>query len=163
MSSKSIGEAVLTVADDVLTLTHREHPDRQLTFSAEDCRQLLAYLNEVVTRESNQRQAFRVPVDRKSGLKVIVTRVVRRIPVVPLSISMTGIFIEADKSLPLKMDDEVDVTIDYETNSITLAGTVRRIEPDGYGLLFRDSFRGEEITPPPTLSRIVMALQRRAK
>ena len=125
--------------------------------------EIRSFLASLHLLDINRREAYRVPLHECNWLTVSIRCGGESIAVIPKTISVTGIFVAPPpgRSLDLSEGDAVDITLGFEGQSQKLDALVRRCQPGGFGLFFKDSMTGEQIDPPPQLSRIVMELQRR--
>ena len=116
-----------------------------------------------MTTELNRRSAFRVPVWPSSGLSATLHRDGTTQAVRPLEISLTGISFEFPcAQVPeLPSDADVEITLSFDNNTLTLPAVVVRRERGSYGLFFPSSKRNGEVDPPRALVGLVMELQRR--
>lgn len=164
MLRASFGTVQASLDGGLLTLTDAAAPGGQIRLDAEGMQSLVDFLVSAPARESNIRQAYRVAVRPTSGLTAGLHTGTTEIEAAPASISVLGIFLTppAGTKLDLAMDQEVRLSLEFEGQKLTLRGVVCRQDSTGCGLLFPDSLKGEELDPPPLLSRIVMELQRRA-
>lgn len=164
MLSTSIGPVQAILDGGILTLTDTATSGGPVRLDGEGMQALVDFLISAPARESNIRQAYRVAVRPSSGLAARLHAGPAAMNVVPGSISVLGIFLSPSPGtkLELSMDQEVVLSLEFEGQGLTLRGLVCRQDNTGSGLLFPDSLNGEELDPPPLLSRIVMELQRRA-
>ena len=163
MAEITIGEMQLVSDGNTLTIARRDQPDFAVCLDADGFRELLDFVTTIAGTEFNQRQTFRIPLWDSSGLSVQIRTDESQVSVKPTNISLTGIFVEVhpDDWLDLQQDADVEVTLEFEGETQTHHAIVRRREGNGYGLFFPESMKGEEIDPPPGITRIVMELQRR--
>lgn len=163
MTTTSIGTIDVRFDAGVLTLTDRQSPKTTLRFETAEIRSLAEFLNHLFLVESNARQAFRIPVSDYSGLTVELHRGDVRVAATPVTISLSGIFVRLPDSgaMTLSVGEEVDVTLHLSALTTTLHGQVSRRDRQGSGILFRSAFQGEQLDPPPDLTKIVMQLQRK--
>lgn len=163
MLSQKIGPVTARMELGTLILTDSRKPGLEIRLDGEGPRILGEFLAYAPDRGANDRQAFRVPISAASGL---VVRLLDSgtVPVVPVSISVTGMFITpiGGGALDFTIGRELAVQLEFEQRTLDLHGIVCRLDRTGAGLLFRESFRNEQVEPPPALTRIVMELQRRA-
>lgn len=164
MLTTSIGSVQASLDGGLLTLTDGATGGGPIRLDADGMQALVDFLVSAPARESNIRQAYRVAVRPMSGLTARLQVGLAASDVVPISISVLGIFIGPlpGTKLSLSMDQEVVLSLEFEGRGLTLRGIVCRQDSTGCGLLFPGSLKGEELDPPPLLSRIVMELQRRA-
>ena len=116
-----------------------------------------------MTMELNQRSAFRVPVWSASGLSATLHTDQSAHPVRPVEISLTGMFFEfpSADAPELPIDAEIEITLAFGSDRLTLPAVVRHREPNGYGIFFPECLHDEDVDPPWALVGIVMELQRR--
>jgi hypothetical protein len=110
---------------------------------------------------NNQRETFRLDVENEDDLFIEVRSGVTSIPVRPITLSLTGIFIEPCKGgmLTLTSGRMVDLIIEFEGKTIEQSAIVRRREGKGYGLSFGELANTKDAMPE--IRKIVMELQRR--
>lgn len=163
MLSTTIGTVTARLELGALILTDSKRPGVELRLDGEGPRLLAEFLSQTSERGTNDRQAFRVALSPASGLAVKLTGP-GAVPVTPVSISVTGMFLApiGGGALEFTIGKEVPLQLEFEQRTLDLHGIVCRLDRTGAGLLFREAFRGEEVEPPPALTRIVMELQRRA-
>jgi len=163
MLNTTIGTVTARMELGTLILTDSRRPDAEIRLEGDGPRALAEFLAYSPGRGANDRQAFRVPLATSSGLLVRLSGP-QAVPVVAVSISVTGMFLApaAGGTLDFAIGRELELQLEFEQRTLDLHGLVCRLDRTGCGLLFRESFRGEELDPPPALSRIVMELQRRA-
>ncbi len=164
MSALTLGDLVMEFSGTTLAVSHRNHPSELVRLDADSIARLRKYVQSLEPLETQRREAFRVPLEGLSELAVALVINGKDVPVVPLDISITGVYVKAraTSKLDLAYDDSLDVKLQYEQETLTYRGVVRRCEPNGIGLFFPESLKGEQINPPPELSRIIMDLQRKA-
>jgi len=163
MAETTIGDAHLISDGKALQITSRKQPELTVLFDAAEVEQLLDFIASLARTGSHRRQSFRVPLHKSSGLSTTIRVGQKLLPVTPTSISVTGIFVELQPEdwLDLALGDVLKIILKFEGEVQKYHGIVRRCEANGYGLLFTESLSGEEINPPPDLSRLVMELQHR--
>ena len=163
MPKVTIGDVIVTADRGALSFTRRDHPTPLLRFDAGEAGELMNFMRSYVTTELNQRSAFRVPVWPASGLSAELTADQRVHAVRPLDISLSGMSFEflSAGSPELPSNADVEITLTFEGNKLTLPAVVRRHEMNEYGIVFPESIRNDELDPPWQLVSIVMELQRR--
>ncbi len=163
MAEIAIGDIQLHSDGNTLTISGRNQPDMTVCLNASEIEQLLNFVSSLAGTGSRRRQSFRVPLNESSGLKVRILTEGRLVEVIPTSLSLTGVFVVVPPNewIDLAQGDILEVILEFENETHTYHGSVRRREVNGYGLLFTESMNGRQIEPPPDISRIVMELQRR--
>lgn len=163
MAEITIGDAHLVSDGKTLTISRQGQKGLSLSLDAAGVAELIDFVTSLATTEFNRRQDFRVPLHNSSGLSVQIRKGDRLISVTPTNISVTGIFIELprDDWIDFEQDDQLDVILEFEGESQSLGGVVRRCTENGYGLFFPKSMKGMELDPPAALTQVVMELQRR--
>ena len=163
MAEFEIGDVKISVDGSGLTLSPHDRPDLKIQFDQGGVSELLDLLRISAQHIFSQRHGFRVPI-RSSVALVTTLRIEREsIVVTARNVSLTGIFVELppDAARDWPLDLEVEVMLEFEGREVTTPGIVRRREPDGYGIFFPESVRGEELNPPPALVRLVSRLEAR--
>ncbi|WP_182869715.1 PilZ domain-containing protein [Rhodopirellula sp. JC639] len=155
---------------DTLKISSGDEPQKSVTLDPATVKPLVDFVQalappeekEAKSEEENRRESFRVPIIDESGLSVTLISGKNRCVSKPTNISMTGVFVEVpkDRSIALDIDDELRARLSMNKSEIELDAVVRRIEPNGFGLFFPETFKGEHVDPPPIIRRIVMDLQR---
>jgi len=163
MAKITIGDVIVTADHGALSFTRRDQSTPLVRLNAVEAGKLLDFLRSYVTTELNQRSAFRVPVWPASGLSATLRSDQTVHAVRPLDISLTGMSFEfSSADAPeLPSDADVEITLAFEGDTLTLPGVVQRREAKRYGIFFPGSIRNEELDPPWSLVSIVMELQRR--
>ncbi len=112
---------------------------------------------------SNQRDAYRVQLTGSSGLRVTVTAAERDWQVAPLNVSLTGVSLRVrpGRALQLSLGDEIELTLEFEGDTVTLDGMVCQQLKTMCGVQFVDSLQRKLTRPPAILAKMVMELQRR--
>jgi len=134
-----------------------------INLHADQARQLMELMANVMAKEFNSRQAYRVPVRKSYGLEAKIIDGTNEFDVTVKTISMTGIFVAfpvGPKPI-FHVNDQFDTQLQFEGNEVRLPATVKRVRQEGVGLFFDNSIQDEEIEPPEDLARMVMALQRK--
>ena len=163
MAKVTIGDIIVTADRGALSFARRDQPTPLVRLDTVQAGKLMDFLKSYVTTELNQRSAFRVPVWPASGLSATLHRNHTIHAVRPLDISLSGMSFEfSSANAPeLPSDADVEITLSFEDDTLTLHGVVQRREAKRYGILFAESIRDEELDPPWSLVSIVMELQRR--
>ena len=163
MAKTTIGNVRLISDGKTLTIARRDQPNMAISLDSTEVEELIDFVTSLAATEFNRRDTFRVPLWDSSGLSVQIRKDETQRLVTPTNISLTGIFVELrpDDWLDLAQDDDLEVILEFEGEAQSHHGVVRRCEDNGYGISFRDSMNGEQIDPPPGVTRIVMELQRR--
>lgn len=140
-----------------------EEPERTLSFDLNAIEEIKGFLASLHLLDINRREAYRVPLHDCNLLTASIRWGTDSIAVIPKTISVTGVFVAppSGQSLDLQEGDAVEITLGFGGQTQKLDALVRRCQPGGFGLFFKDSMTGEQIDPPPQLSRLVMELQRR--
>lgn len=146
-----------------LKIQQGDDSEVKVSFDLKAIEEIKSFLETLHLLDVNRREAYRVPLQNNSLLSASIRYEGNSIAVIPKTISVTGVFVApaCGTSLDLKEGDSVEITLDFEGESQKLDALVRRCQPDGFGLFFKDSMIGEQIEPHPQLSRLVMELQRR--
>jgi hypothetical protein len=163
MAEITIGDVRLVADGNKLTIARRGQRDLTLSLDAEGLEELIDFITSLAGDESNQRQNFRVPVHESSGLSVQIRKDKKLLSVIAKNISVGGVFVELrpDAWIDLAQEDELEVLLEFEGITQSYRGVVKRRADNGYGLLFPDSMKGNEVDPPEELRQMVMELQRR--
>jgi|CXWL01.1.fsa_nt_gi hypothetical protein len=163
MPQVTIGDVIVTADQGALSFVRRDQSTPLLRFDAGEAGKLMTFLQSYVKTELNQRSAFRVPVWPASGLSAKLTANQKVHAVKPLDISLSGMSFEfVSANAPALPDGaDVEITLTFESNKLTLPAVVRRREANEYGIVFPDSMRNDDLDPPWQLVSIVMELQRR--
>lgn len=163
MAEITIGDAHLISDGNTLTIGSRGQRNLTLSLDAAGVSELIDFVTSLAKTEFNRRQDFRVPIHDSSGLSAQIRKGQSLVSVMPLNLSVTGIFVELtrDDWIDFSQDDELEVILDFEGESQSHNGVVRRCADNGYGLFFPKSMKGKELAPPAELTRVVMELQRR--
>ena len=163
MTGLTIGDVVVRVENGEVSFSRRDQATPLIQLDADDVGKLIEFLSDYARSELTQRSSFLVPVSPASGLTVTLKRGQTAYSVTPRNISVMGIFVEfssADVS-DLPRDAVLEITLAFEERTVSLRGVVNRREANGYGIVFPESIRQEELDPPLPLVEIVMELQRR--
>ncbi len=157
----TIGEIHLKSDGSTLTIARLNQPNITLNIDAKGVEELIDFVTSLTETKFNRRRNFRVPLWDSSGLSVQIRKDEKQLSATPKDISVIGIFVELrpDDWLDLKQDDDLEVILEFEGETQTYRAVVRRCEDNGYGLLFPESMKGNQINPPTELKRIVMKLQ----
>ena len=133
------------------------------SFDLNAIEEIKSFLASLHLLDINRREAYRVPLHDCHLLTATLRHGVELFEMIPKTISVTGIFVAPPPghSLDLSEGDAVEIILGFEGQSQKLDALVRRCQPNGFGLFFKDSMTGEQIDPPSQLSRLVMELQRR--
>lgn len=161
MAEITIGEAIVTYNGRELTIRRRKAEDRMVSFTSEDISKLLDWITSQRSIQKNERAAYRIRLPDPCELRVSVRHDEKEHAVTLVNISQTGISLNVKEDLCLNMEDRVIVRLEFNDIVETLRASVRRRNGSNYGLLFIDSFHGEEIRPPERLAKIIMELQRK--
>ena len=163
MAEITIGDVQFISDGKTLTIARRDQPNMTMSLDKAGVEELIDFVTSLAGTEFNRRQTFRVPVWDSSGLSVQIRKDETQLSVRPTNLSLTGIFVELrpDDWLDLAQDDDLEVILDFEGETHSYRGVVRRCETNGYGLFFPESMNAEQIEPPPGITQIVMELQRR--
>ncbi len=163
MSEIIIGNVHLTSDGQCLTIASFSEPEVKFSLNSSEFKEMVYFIEALAGSEFDRRRVFRTPVWESSGLSVRLRTGVTEHVFRPTDMSLTGIFVKLypDDWIKLALDQEVDVILNFEGESQLYRAVVRRCEDIGYGLFFLDSMVGEQIAPPPGITRIVMELQRR--
>ena len=134
-----------------------------LSLNVDGVKKLSRFLTNLLETCLNTRHSFRVQLWDDAGVKGFVRHGGERIPVTPKNLSMTGVMVEynPDCILNVKHGETIEVGLLYEDTKIIQPAEVRRIEPQGYGLFFKNSVKNEQINPPDEYKELIMDLQRR--
>jgi hypothetical protein len=114
----------------------------------------------------NRRIAFRVPVDRDSGLRVwVTTRDGQTWTPETRNLSVAGMLVEFDRAAAPRLEagDLIEVLLQMAAHEIRLEAEVKRRDGDAYGLFFPKSLDGRKLRPPADLDAIVRALDRQRR
>ena len=161
MDEVTVGNVVISCDNHRLTFKSREDPRRQVTISAASLPDVLYFLQSVNPSGSDQRVAFRVPLDRKSALRTTLGVGSLRLPVLAVDISLSGMLVEMPTSLhELTIGSSVEITLELDMKSATLGGTVKRRIENRYGIIFADCQMEGDLDPPGSLMVIFRALER---
>ncbi|MDA1229748.1 MAG: PilZ domain-containing protein [Planctomycetota bacterium] len=161
MAEITIGEAIVTYNGRELTMRRSKDEDRIVSFTAEGISILLDWITSQGSSHKNERAAYRIRLPDPCELRVSVRHDEKEHTVTLVNISHTGISLNVRENLFLNLEDHVVVRLEFNDIVETLRASVRRRNGANYGLLFIDSFQGEEIRPPERLAKIIMALQRK--
>lgn len=181
MAKIKLNDIQLVYDGETMIISSVKEPDKCVSLDAKSVEELVDFVHllapvtpvpavaKTATTEkskpagANRREAFRVPVSDDWGLTVTLFAGKNRFQTKANNISMTGVFVEmpTGQSLDLKIDDQVRARLSMDDMNVTVDAVVRRSVESGYGLFFPESMKGEHVTPPPEIRRIVMELQRR--
>ncbi len=163
MVEVTIGDFEVRYDGENLTIVQAGETEPVMCLGLDEVEELAVFLDSLRSLSSNRREAFRVSLQGSESLNVFVVKNDTQFEVVPKTISVTGIFVTPapGQAMGLQENDYVEVLLDFEGESQSYKALVRRCQDDGVGLFFTESMKGEQIDPPPRLSRTVMELQRR--
>jgi len=88
---------------------------------------------------NKKRQRLRIPFETTATLRFVE---LDRVLIAKMkNISMNGIFVETDKSIPIDTPCRIEVIITAKNSRITMEtdGFVSRHDPDGLGVQFKDN------------------------
>jgi len=146
-----------------LSIQNGEDPEQSVSFDLDAIEEIKSFLSALHVLDLNRREAYRVSLHDCHLLTASLRHDGELLEMIPKTISVTGIFVAppSGHSLDLSEGDAVEIILGFEGQSQKLDALVRRCQPNGFGLFFKDSMTGEQIDPPSQLSRLVMELQRR--
>lgn len=110
---------------------------------------------------NNKRETFRLEGSDVGQVFVEIRSGATTLPVTPISLSLTGMFVEPQKGamVSLSPGDVVEILLEFEGRRAEHRAIVRRREGKGYGLSFGELANTKDAVPE--IRKIVMELQRR--
>ncbi len=109
-----------------------------------------------------QRLTFRIAVRGRVDLDAWLLLAGKKLVVTVVDVSAEGMFVKLERGplAALKVDDKVDVVIDFENETFALHGVIRSQHAGGYGIFFPERDARGRTNPLGRFGRIWASLQR---
>ncbi len=161
--SIAIGDVIVRDSEDTLCFHSASQPEVQINFDIRGVGALFDFLRSSSVNPANRRRGFRIPLVMDDGVRATIRHGPMVLEAAPLDVSLSGALLHPRGDWPeeIPIGTAIEVRLHLDDECATLAAAIRRRAGAGYGVEFTEAVRGEELTPPANLARMIARLERR--